>query len=89
MKSKRFKDFIATRTEGSVIPHLYQKDFVEFKFNKPSQVEMDQFNKTTLPLFDKIIGLKKENKRLENLKNVLIPPLMSGEIDASKVKIEE
>ena len=27
--SKAFKDFITMRTEGSVIPHLYQKDFVE------------------------------------------------------------
>ena len=33
--SKRFKDFITMRTEGSVIPHLYQKDFVELDFPLP------------------------------------------------------
>lgn len=33
--SKRFKDFITMRTEGSVIPHLYQKDFVELDFTLP------------------------------------------------------
>ena len=32
LKSRLFKAFIASRTEGSVIPHLYQKDFVEFLF---------------------------------------------------------
>ena len=30
LKSKLFTAFIASRTEGSVIPHLYQKDFMEF-----------------------------------------------------------
>ncbi|MDR2879891.1 MAG: restriction endonuclease subunit S, partial [Fusobacteriales bacterium] len=27
MLSHKFKEFIASRTEGSVIPHLYQRDF--------------------------------------------------------------
>ncbi|MBU3145985.1 restriction endonuclease subunit S [Clostridium sp. CF012] len=31
-KSQYFKSFIAARTEGSVIPHLYQRDFVEMQF---------------------------------------------------------
>ncbi|MBE6113952.1 MAG: hypothetical protein E7191_02630 [Erysipelotrichaceae bacterium] len=30
--SNYFKDFITMRTEGSVIPHLYQKDFVDLDF---------------------------------------------------------
>ncbi|WP_147535628.1 restriction endonuclease subunit S [Bacillus marasmi] len=30
LKSPYFKNFIESRKEGSVIPHLYQKDFVEF-----------------------------------------------------------
>lgn len=33
--SKAFKDFITMRTEGSVIPHLYQKDFVELDVPLP------------------------------------------------------
>jgi type I restriction enzyme, S subunit len=32
-KSNYFKSFVAARTEGSVIPHLYQKDFVEMEFS--------------------------------------------------------
>lgn len=31
LKSRLFKAFITTRTEGSVIPHLYQKDFMGFE----------------------------------------------------------
>ena len=88
-KSKLFKSFIAMRTEGSVIPHLYQKDFTDFKFNKPNDEKMIEFNKTTEPLFKLLISLKKENKSLEATRNELLPKLMSGEVDVSKVKIEE
>lgn len=36
LKSSYFSNFIASRTEGSVIPHLYQKDFVDLSFPLPS-----------------------------------------------------
>lgn len=35
LTSSYFKNFITMRTEGSVIPHLYQKDFVELDFPLP------------------------------------------------------
>ena len=36
LSSSYFSNFIISRTEGSVIPHLYQKDFVELDFPLPS-----------------------------------------------------
>lgn len=36
LSSSYFSNFIASRTEGSVIPHLYQKDFVNLDFPLPS-----------------------------------------------------
>ena len=44
--SKYFKNFITMRTEGSVIPHLYQKDFVDLDFPLPE-----------LSVQDKIVGI--------------------------------
>lgn len=44
--SKYFKNFIIMRTEGSVIPHLYQKDFVDLDFPLPE-----------LSVQDKIVGI--------------------------------
>lgn len=44
--SKYFKNFITMRTEGSVIPHLYQKDFVDLDFPLPQ-----------LSVQDKIVGI--------------------------------
>ena len=45
-RSKYFKNFITMRTEGSVIPHLYQKDFVDLDFPLPE-----------LSVQDKIVGI--------------------------------
>ena len=42
LKSPFFKNFIIMRTEGSVIPHLYQKDFVDLDFPLPDLLTQDK-----------------------------------------------
>lgn len=83
LKSRLFKGFIAARTEGSVIPHLYQKDFMQFEFPLPSSDEMKAFDAITKPMFSMIIGNLQENQKLSRLRDELLPKLMSGEIDIS------
>ena len=87
LKSKLFTAFIASRTEGSVIPHLYQKDFMEFMIPLPNAAEMNQFDSLTLPLFSTIVKNLRENEFLAATRDVLLPKLMKGEIDVSEVKI--
>lgn len=87
LKSKLFSAFIASRTEGSVIPHLYQKDFMEFAFPLPNADEMSQFDALTSPLFATIIKNLRENEFLTATRDALLPKLISGEIDVSAVKI--
>ena len=89
LKSRLFKAFIASRTEGSVIPHLYQKDFVEFLFPLPSVDVMKKFDKLTGPMFQQTIVNAHENKRLAELRDALLPKLMSGEIDVSKIDLTQ
>ncbi len=60
--SKRFKDFITMRTEGSVIPHLYQKDFVELDFPLPPIDEQKQ----TVSILDAISSKIDLNKAINN-----------------------
>lgn len=87
LKSKLFKSFIAARTEGSVIPHLYQKDFMEFEFPLPCPKKMVEFEKITGPMFSQIINNLIENKKLSSLRDGLLPKLMSGEIDVTAIQI--
>ena len=87
LKSKLFKAFISSRTEGSVIPHLYQKDFMEFEFNLPSPDDMKAFDSITASMFSLVFSNLNENERLTHLRNSLLPKLMSGELDASNIDI--
>ena len=85
LKSRFFESFIAARTEGSVIPHLYQKDFMEFEFPLPSSDKMAEFEELTEPMFSQIVNNLNENKKLAALRDGLLPKLMSGELDVSNL----
>ena len=87
LKSKLFKAFIASRTEGSVIPHLYQKDFMEFEFQLPSPDDMKIFDDTTADMFSLVFSNLNENERLIHLRDSLLTKLMSGELDVSDTDI--
>ena len=87
LKSRLFNSFISARTEGSVIPHLYQKDFMEFEFPLPSSDKMAEFEEITEPMFSQIVNNLNENKRLSMLRDSLLPKLMSGELDVSALDI--
>lgn len=87
LKSRLFTSFIAARTEGSVIPHLYQKDFMEFEFPLPTAEKMADFEEITEPMFSQIINNLNENKRLALLRDSLLPKLMSGDLDVSSIDL--
>lgn len=87
LKSHMFKAFVAGRTEGSVIPHLYQKDFVEFVFPLPDAATMRRFDDATRPMFEQVIANTRESKKLADLRDALLPKLMSGEIDVSEIEL--
>ncbi|WP_049895792.1 restriction endonuclease subunit S [Oribacterium sp. NK2B42] len=87
LKSRLFTSFIAARTEGSVIPHLYQKDFMEFEFPLPTAEKMAEFEDVAEPMFSQIVNNLNENKRLAALRDNLLPKLMSGELDVSVLNL--
>ena len=87
LKSRLFESFITARTEGSVIPHLYQKDFMEFEFPLPTSDNMAKFEELTEPMFFRIVNNLNENKKLATLRDTLLPKLMSGELDVSDLDI--
>lgn len=87
LNSDYFKSFIASRTEGSVIPHLYQKDFVTLEIPILSQEHIELFNSTVVPLFELFFSNQTENIRLAALRDSLLPKLMSGELDVSDLNV--
>ena len=87
LSSRLFSAFIASRTEGSVIPHLYQKDFMQFEFPLPNKEDMASFGFLTNPMFAQITKNLHENENLSQLRDLLLPMLMSGKIDMPDLNI--
>lgn len=87
LKSQLFTAFIAARTEGSVISHLYQKDFMQFEFPLPAKKEMENFEGLTAPMFSLIVSNLNENVSLAHVRDSLLTRLMSGEIDVSDINL--
>ena len=76
----------ATEVATTVI-HIGKKDYDEFRVVLPPENILIRFEEISRHLFDEIVANQLENRRLATLRELLIPKLMSGEIDVSNVKI--
>jgi type I restriction enzyme M protein len=86
VKSEYIQNIIKGNAKGTTILHAGNSiDFMDFIL--PPKEIITKFDNVVGRMFSKIIELKSENKKLERLKDLLLPKLMSGEIDVSEVEI--
>ena len=62
--------------------------FDDYFFPNPNQDILDQFESTVIPLFRKVQNLAEKNTNLQQTRDLLLPKLISGEIDVSELDIE-
>lgn len=74
---------------GAAQPHIYPKDFERLFFTYPGMSLFSQFEKYICSSFQKIGKNIQQNKTLTELRDTLLPKLLSGEIDVSNVEIDE
>ena len=74
---------------SSIATAVNSKIIKAMPFILPAQKELNDFHRITKPIFDQIKANQKENKTLAELRDALLPKLMSGEIDVSNVKIDD
>lgn len=70
---------------GTTQQQLTVPMFKLYEVNVPDEDVMDQFSSLVNPLFDTIDALKQESVYLASLRDALLPKLIAGEIDVSKV----
>ena len=75
--------------EGSALRHLQKPKLKSLAIYIPTDEELKTFNSIVASLFNKIAANVAENKILEHTRDALLPKLMSGEIDVSKVDISD
>lgn len=71
LQTRKFKEFIHSRTEGSVIPHLYQKDFKEFKIPDISLANQRQISSKLNYIQKKITLNNQLNDNLDELMTLI------------------
>ena len=72
---------------GTTQQQLTVPDFRKTEIIIPDKNTMDSFTETVTPLFEQIRANEDENIELAELRDALLPKLMSGEIDVSDVQL--
>lgn len=72
---------------ATTVIHIGKKDFDLFKVTLPANEILDKFDNITTPIIDQIVQNTFENKILCDIRETLLPKLMSGEIDVDNVEI--
>lgn len=84
---KRRQQEIFDSRVGSVQPHIYPKHIEALALKKLDKNLVSKYNNIVTPLFERIGNNIKENRYLSQLRDTLLPKLMSGEIDVSGIEI--
>ena len=84
---KRQQEIFDSQT-GSAQAHIYPKHIEVMPMAKINDDCMNSFNELVSPLFMAIGKNNIQNKKLSDLRDTLLPKLMSGEIDVSDIKLD-
>ena len=83
---KRQKEIFDSQT-GSAQPHIYPKHIEQMAIFDLNIINVKNYNDMIQPLFETIGNNLSENKQLTQLRDTLLPKLMSGEINVDKVEV--
>lgn len=72
---------------GAVQPKISQANLNNVSVVIPSKAELSTFNSIVQPIFSQIRNLRAESDRLTSTRDILLPRLMSGEIDAANIQL--
>ena len=74
------QNLLINMAKGSAQPNLSPVETGEIEITIPSREILDRLNKAINPMYEKLIKLKVENKKLAAMRDLLLTKLMIGEI---------
>jgi type I restriction enzyme S subunit len=74
---------------GTTVIHLGKGDIDQLRIPIPDDQSLEEFNEILNPLYEEMINRVKENRMLEELRDTLLPKLMSGEIRVDDIESDE
>lgn len=85
LSSRTFYEGINNRGGRSAQAGFNQSDINSFLLAVPSDEKLHQFESVASALFEQRLNLQHESQELSELRDTLLPKLMSGEIDVSNI----
>ena len=82
-----FFRFMVSGSKGTKMPRGDKKQIMTYGVYIPTDKEIEIFNTIAVPVLNKIESAHQENIYLSSLRDVLLPRLMSGELDVSEIDI--
>lgn len=77
------------RDRATTMGHIKRSALAESLVRVPPKPEMRRLNDRCQPILDEILCRRIENRRLEQVRDALLPKLMSGEIDVSRINLKQ
>ena len=87
--TKYGQHLIDSITGGSVQRKFNKTDFRSIKIPLLTREGLEAFNRWSTPIFATIDATRTETQLLKDLRDTLLPKLMSGEIDVSKIDLTQ
>jgi len=81
LQLKSMQSYITGFQVGAAQPHVYPRDLNRLKLLIPDEELANQFEELAIPIFSLIKNLNFENQKLTQARDLLLPRLMSGEIE--------
>jgi type I restriction enzyme S subunit len=87
LRSTKTTQHIEKTLAGSTQKYISLGELRKMPIILPDKNQLSDFNSIVVPLIMQITNLTEENKRLAELRNTLLPKLISGELDISDINL--
>lgn len=82
-----FFDFVMAGSKGTKMPRGDKQQIMTYPIYLPTDEELKAFNELAVPILEQINAINIEDAKLTELRDTLLPKLISGELDVSEVNI--
>ena len=87
LSSRVFYEGINNKGGRSAQAGFNQSDIKSFELRIPSEAELQRFEETASIMFEQRLSVKQENRKLAELRDTLLPQLMSGVLDVADLDL--
>jgi type I restriction enzyme S subunit len=90
LNSEEYIKSIQTKVTGTSSSHqrVNPKDIINYLLPLPTNSTIELFQTSTFHLFEKVFEHRSENQSLKNLRDTLLPKLISGELEVNESLLE-